>query len=341
MAFNPFGFVLGSLQAQREGVNDPQARTRLGFIGGLFGSPVTGLALTTVLARREAEAVSATVPDSTPVSSRVSVPNVANLDFDTAKEILEVPEVGLKVERVGVVDLKKPKDQVIEQDPEADTLVAVGSTVTLFVSLGFPLPNVVEPKRLSIEEATKELQTTLGLKVVTEGRPDNKIDKDLVISQTPEAGTFVSAGDEVTLIVSQGPVEMPNFNGRGFQDARDELQELGLNLKVERIQAEKSDDNKAPDEVVGQDPPAGSPVAPGSRVKLTVNPVELPKLKGQKFRKARETLQNLNLRVRRQEMEDSAAKGEVVDQNPEPGPIAPESLVTLFVSTGRSSDNPK
>ena len=91
--------------------------------------------------------------------------------------------------------------------------------------------------------------------------------------------------------------------------------------------------------VIRQEPLAKTLVSPNSVVTLFVSKgvpaVELPNLIGQRFSKARETLQDLDFIVRHEEVDSAERKGTVVDQNPKAGKVAPESQVTLFVSKGR------
>src|ERR687898_364563 len=119
MAFNPFGFVLGSMQAEREGITDPQARTRLGLLGGLFGSPVTGLVLTTVLARREAEVQAPTGVE--PTSELVEVPKITGKRIPEAQQALE--SLGLRNLPRDAHSNTTGKGIIISQDPEAGTAI--------------------------------------------------------------------------------------------------------------------------------------------------------------------------------------------------------------------------
>ncbi len=333
MAFSPLGrFALSTVLAERQGVTDPQARTRLAFLGGLFGSSTTGLVLTTVLARREAEAAAA--PDGIPVSDSKPIPNLTGKSFDIAQQILEAMELDLQVERADVVDFENPIGRVIGQDPEVPNRISAGSTVTLFVSEGFPLPDV---ENESLEKALEKLGTELGLRVGQEREPSEEVNEGNIIRQSPKANTPVSRDDEVTLTVSEGRpvVKVPDLIGVIFQEARDTLQDL--DLRMERIvEADQMDETKDIYEVVAQDPPPDDEVDPRTRVTLTVNPLVMPSVIGDPFQEARERLQDLDLRVRRvnaAQHNRQRNEGDVVEQDPAADEkIPPESLVTLTVN---------
>lgn len=265
MAFSPISIVLGSALAEREGVADPQARARLALLGGLLGyhSPVTGLMLTAVLARREAEAASAPVA-SAPVLSLVQIPNVEGQNITEARRKLEA--FGLNVLSDAQSDTI-PKESVVSQDPAAFSLVLEGATVTLAVSRGFELPDVTNEPVADAET----LLNDLGLQVRRRSSQySNTIPKGSVIAQDPKAGALVSKGDTVTLTASKGRrkatlVDLPNLVGQPFRDAREELQDLDLRVKHISV-----DSGRAPNEVVDQDPKPGK-IEAGRQVTLSLS----------------------------------------------------------------------
>jgi hypothetical protein len=131
--FSPIGFVLSSVLAEREGVSDPQARTRLALLGGLLGgSPVMSAILTTVLARNESEDSEATTP--TTISRLVRVPGCKGKRPEEAEK--ELSTLGLGASRRSVFNKKVRRGLVSEQHPDEGALVPEGSAVRLYVSQG-------------------------------------------------------------------------------------------------------------------------------------------------------------------------------------------------------------
>ena len=129
MAFSPIGFLLSSVQAEREGVSDPQARTRLALLGGLLGgSPVTSLALTTVLARNEKE------ESGTTASRFVRVPDLQNKSPEQAEKVLR--GLGLKPASSSVHNKKIPEGLITSQHPDGGVIVPEGAKVRFYVSRG-------------------------------------------------------------------------------------------------------------------------------------------------------------------------------------------------------------
>jgi beta-lactam-binding protein with PASTA domain len=276
------------------------------------------------------------VPTGTTVTLGVSlgvvVPDVRNLLLTDAT--IQLQAIGLQVQPVNERSSTVPQDAVIRQDPAAGSNVSPGSTVTLTVSLGgnVTVPNVVDVR---VADAQAQLQAA-GLQTRLAYETSGGVNKGFVIKSDPLAGTSVSLGTTITLTISTGQdFEIPDVTGQLFRDAQKKLQALKLQVKQE----DQNSDAVREGFVIRQDPPAKTSVSPNSVVTLFVSKgvpaVELPNLIGQRFSKARETLQDLDFIVRHEEVDSAERKGTVVDQNPKAGKVAPESQVTLFVSKGR------
>jgi len=266
------------------------------------------------------------------VSLGVVVPDVRNLLLTDAT--IQLQAIGLQVQPVNERSSTVPQDAVIRQDPAAGSNVSPGSTVTLTVSLGgnVTVPNVVDVR---VADAQAQLQAA-GLQTRLAYETSGGVNKGFVIKSDPLAGTSVSLGTTITLTISTGQdFEIPDVTGQLFRDAQKKLQALKLQVKQE----DQNSDAVREGFVIRQDPPAKTSVSPNSVVTLFVSKgvpaVELPNLIGQRFSKARETLQDLDFIVRHEEVDSAERKGTVVDQNPKAGKVAPESQVTLFVSKGR------
>ena len=84
---------------------------------------------------------------------------------------------------------------------------------------------------MSLEDANK-LISNMGLKPIILDKHDSQVEKDYVISQTPQEGSQLKKGDTVTIVISLGPEELsvPNIIGFSLNDAKTILQEKGLVL---------------------------------------------------------------------------------------------------------------
>lgn len=148
------------------------------------------------------------------------------------------------------------------------SLLAVVVAVVLFLVLsgGPEVPDVVGKTQ---DEAVALIKDE-GLVAVPEDLGSADVEKGLVISADPAAGTELEDGDEVIIKVSSGPkfVSVPIIAGH-FDPVQGavELQKAGLKVTV----VLKASNSVAKDEVIGTDPPAQTSVPEGSDVKLFVS----------------------------------------------------------------------
>ncbi|WP_017609515.1 PASTA domain-containing protein [Nocardiopsis xinjiangensis] len=194
---------------------------------------------------------------------------------------------------------------------------------------------------LSPEEATGLLD---GLAVSTSVSYDQVRDDDteagLVASSAPEAGTALSEGEDVTVSVSVGPVElsMPDLVGQTETEAREELDELGF---TDVTVTQEPSDSEPSGTVLETDPEEGEAVAHDAPVTLTVSEgLTLPDLVGQDEEEARAVLDDLGLVAEAVEAEGSdRPEGEVASQSPSAGAIVDDgSTVTMSVAQGPEDD---
>src|SRR5919201_3779982 len=126
------------------------------------------------------------------------------------------------------------------------------------------------------------------------------VGKGIVISQDEGAGLRIAKGSTVHIHVSTGPppVDVPNVIGKTRDDAVATLTSAGLKPKVFLIHSPKTADT-----VTGQDPPGGTTVRKGSRVRLNVSsgpaPVQVPNVVGLQYDEAKTQLEGAGFSVTR------------------------------------------
>jgi serine/threonine-protein kinase len=126
----------------------------------------------------------------------VKVPNVAGQDSATAAATLQ--SLGFDVTTTEEFSTTVAKGKAIGTDPPAEKQIPKGSAVTLVVSKGpktFPMPNVIGK---DADQAKAQLET-LGLTVKEVQVPGSIGNK--VVGQSPDPGTTVHQGQEVTIYV--------------------------------------------------------------------------------------------------------------------------------------------
>jgi beta-lactam-binding protein with PASTA domain/serine/threonine protein kinase len=165
-----------------------------------------------------------------------ALPGLAGGTLDEAKTTLNTAEMALG-NVTEAFDDKVPAGVVISQDPAKGTEVRHGTPVALVVSKG-PQPIPVPDVRGQAQDAAVKALQDAGLKAVIapETVNDKTVPKGAVVSQTPANGTLVK-GESVTLTVSKGPkmVKVPSFIGKQAKEARQQLEALGFDVKVNEI----------------------------------------------------------------------------------------------------------
>jgi len=191
-------------------------------------------------------------------AERYPVPDLAGVELSAAKGQLEPLKLKLK-EGTGQYSDTVPQGVVISSDPAANTPLKPGSTVTVVVSKGRAPITVPLLTNRNINDVRVQLQG-LGLTAVEQYK-DSDQPADTVIGQTPKPGTGVEKDTEIKLDVSKGPpqITVPDVSNQPCQQAQQNLQNMSLKVRV--------DFNPA-GSVHGQQPPAGSVVAPQTEVAI-------------------------------------------------------------------------
>lgn len=152
-----------------------------------------------------------------------------------------------------------PSGQVIGIDEERQRLLDVppGSQVYLTVSVGAQLltvPGLVGSDINIIEENLRET----GFNVRVEREYDNQFAQDVVLRVAPEAGTVVTSGSDLLLVVSDGPRPVPALAGLSVGQARTLLEQQGFCLAERTVEGDLMIEIGDDDEVRNSVPPAGA-----------------------------------------------------------------------------------
>ncbi len=200
---------------------------------------------------------------------------------------------------------------------------------------------VPELKGNQITSAVDEL-TRLGLSVEEETVSSADVAEGIVIGTEPTAGTEVESGSLITLIISGGSttVQVPAVIDLTEDQARTAIELTGL--EVGEFVFETSPVVEV-GTVMAQEPEAGTPVAPGTRVDLVVsaglNALTLPDVVGRSESDALFVLSQGGFEVgqiridRRPSAE--VLEGFVIETNPEAEQlVSNDGFVTIVISQG-------
>ncbi|WP_303826130.1 PASTA domain-containing protein [Ruminococcus flavefaciens] len=132
----------------------------------------------------------------------IELPEFTSMKVGLAKDQLK--ERGLNCEVKKQSSIEVPPNYVIRTEPEAGEKLKQGDTVILYVSMGSDGTAVEMPDftGMTVDDAAIR-SGYFGLKVITEYVPSSE-HIDTVVRQSPEAGTEVASGENITLYISMG-----------------------------------------------------------------------------------------------------------------------------------------
>ncbi|MDN3358435.1 Stk1 family PASTA domain-containing Ser/Thr kinase [Actinomadura sp. DC4] len=201
----------------------------------------------------------------------VNIPDVHGIPLDQAKQRLK--EAGLQAgDEVQQESTTIPRGYVVRTKPAAGETQSPDDPVTLVVSTGIKMPNLVNMRR---DQANTTL-TKLGLNVQWQeqdpapGQPENT-----VVAQNPPPGQQVNRGDPVQVTVTKGQCQwwnpfckdndggqgaVPGVIGQPIAQARQILRQNGFQVNVSK--------GGGRDIVTGQNPAPNTPQPHGATVTI-------------------------------------------------------------------------
>jgi eukaryotic-like serine/threonine-protein kinase len=310
-------------QAEQEDVRRSRRRRRNAIIGGvvLVAAVLAGLFWLT-----------------SPSNRQFAVPDVANQPQDVALRTLT--GAGLRPNLVQVASDPSQVGRVIGTDPAAGTEVQPDTVIALRVGRGpdrVAAPNLVGQTADQAQQMAQAAGLTLT-PVPQQQQVDDQSQVGKVLAQNPTAGTPLAPGTAIQLTVGQArqTLRMPDVTGQDQATATQTLEGVGLTVTVTQVNG-----GGQPGTVVSTSPAAGSTVAQGSKVTLSVskgNQLQVPSLIGKSRADALSALAAAgfsgNLQVNPTDVDDPTQDDKVLSQSPQAGSQA-GAKDTITVNVGR------
>ncbi len=221
---------------------------------------VAALALLVVLGR------SILVQNAKP--EQAAVPYLINQTEEQARALLSARR--LLINATNVTNATVAKGLIVDQEPDAENMVDVGSTVTVMVSSGpgqAAVPAIIGQNKDAAITAIKLLGFINPPGVLVVDDPSQP--KDAVISIDPPVGSVVPLSNQITMKVASGKVAVPNLVDDNQVTAQAKLAGLKLTYKI----AEKvptPDTTILEGTVLSQDIAPGTVVDVGSEIKVKI-----------------------------------------------------------------------
>jgi len=224
----------------------------------------------------------------------IEIPDLTGSEQAQALEDLQ--NLGFKVGIENSADSSVPAGSVIRTQPPSNTVINPDSLVTIIVSVGpeaFPIPYVLDIETERAIYVVEESGFTLGQLLEVN---DENIPRGFVISQNPVAGTKMSPGTTVDLVVSKGPslIKISDLSRKSPEDAIQILETLGFEYEL----IEEYSEDVEIGLVSGTLPKAGEIVTPDELIQVIVSlgiRIEVPEVEGLKYEDAIRILEELGL----------------------------------------------
>jgi len=204
------------------------------------------------------------------------------------------------------------------------------------------VPDVVVPALLNLRyEEIKDAPQYGDFTIeIASTKYDDEVERGLILSQKPKAGTKAKTGSTIQVVVSNGhkAIEMPNLIGYEETNAIAEL--AALDLAYQRLEVNSDRDRGT---VVATDPTYGTEVDAGMTVllQISIGPEDavkpVPQLVGRSFSDAYQLIAEAHLSVGdvTYETSEAAEAGTVLRQSQPAGAILDEgAAIDLVVASG-------
>jgi eukaryotic-like serine/threonine-protein kinase len=226
-------------------------------------------------------------------------------------------------------------DAVVSQSPAPGTQARKGMEVDVVLSAGKPMVAVPSVTGLDLPSASGRI-TAVGLTVgmVTQ-QSSATFPAGTVVSERPSAGTEVTVGATVDLVISSGQASLtvPDVRGSSQADATSLLLSAGLKVAVAKVFS-----TQPAGTVISESPAPGSSVPSSSTVTLSVSkgpaPVVVPNVLGAAEGDATGSLISIGLVPVSVSASGTAGEttGTVIAEDPPGGTsVAPGSRVTITI----------
>ena len=207
-------------------------------------------------------------------SNKVDIPYLVGKNFQS--EVMNAPEYE-DFHFVCENDEESNADvgTIIRQEPEKGK-VDKGSTVTLYIASGVEEIRVPDVYGFVYSTAQSILKAS-NFEVKIEKEANNDKDAGTVIRTSPARDERVAEGATITMYVAtvdeEEPVEVPNLVGKTVSEAKEALEEVGLELDSSRTEYRASGEPRG--KIIGHES-LGETVAPGTKIAVYVSTGQLP-----------------------------------------------------------------
>ncbi|MDR0316255.1 MAG: PASTA domain-containing protein [Treponema sp.] len=211
-------------------------------------------------------------------AEQTMVPEVRGKELTEALLELQVKELYPRIQ-LRYSHFSRDKGYILEQEPQAGTIVKAGRRIRLVVSQGVMLNHVENYTGKNIDEVRIDLQelgAASGIPLLSLKEPlmydFSSEAPGTILRQKPEPGTDISGPLSLEFVVSRGQenaiITVPQLAGLSIQAALEQIGKSGIDFSFSLRDSRAGEEGER---VVFQDPPANSNVAANTIVNLLVS----------------------------------------------------------------------
>ena len=137
------------------------------------------------------------------------MPNVYGLSLELAEQTLQLDGL-TQFKTMNIPSDNVEEGKVIYTDPKATTIVSAEQEITIYISSG-PTTTVIETLTVPdvsglTQSGARAFLEKFGFKNISFVTQDDELQKGIVLSQSPIAGTQAKATDSIKVIISSGVI---------------------------------------------------------------------------------------------------------------------------------------
>ena len=201
----------------------------------------------------------------------VIVPDLVGKDVVSALEQLTDLQLNTKVNG-SEYSRQFPKNHVIYQEPDPGSEIKKDRDVRIIISKG--PKNILMPNLISLSE--RQARMIMEENGISQGHLTKTyfkaVEKDHIIMQVPSAGTLITRGASVDLLVSMGPrpvtYKMPELDGLSLDNAVLIIEKANLTVGEIRSHFDK---HKPLNIIIHQEPLAGYRIGENNPISMVIN----------------------------------------------------------------------
>ena len=207
-------------------------------------------------------------------STKVDVPYLVGKNFQT--EVMNAEEYeNFRFICENDEDSNADVGTIVRQDPEKGK-VEKGSSITLYIAAGEEEIRVPDVYGFEYSSAQSILKAS-NFEVKIEKEANNDREAGTVIRTSPARDERVAEGATITMYVAtvdeEEPVEVPNLVGMTISEAKEALEDVGLELDSSRTEYRASGEPRG--KIIGHES-LGESVVPGTKIAVYVSSGQLP-----------------------------------------------------------------